>query len=680
MKSYKNFGLLIVLSLFFSIGFANGHTGGEGGDKTPAVKGKKDPILLTFANGVKVPKSEFEYIYQKNNGGWDAAKKHNKEQYMEYLSLYINFKRKVMEAEELKLHETPAFKQEFEGYRKQLAKPYMVDQNTLDRLIKEAYDRSKTMIAASHILIPVGPDAAPDDTLAGYKKAMDIKKQIDAGDITFEDAAVQYSKDPSVKNNKGYLGYFSVFDMVYPFETGAFNTDKGKISKPVRTGYGYHLIKVSDRVQNSGTKKCAHVIIRIGNQYSAKDTASALKKINEIHQKLKDGANFKEIVESYSDDPLTINKGGDLGTGRLIPEMELVKMKLGKGEFSEPFESPFGWHILTVTEVEEMKSFEDSQEEIKAKITRDARSFLSREKLIRRVKDEYNFSLNQANFDAHINSIEDNMTPQYMRGVWKADSLTQLNARSIELYKVGTGKDVHVGTLADYLNFYRKARKGFDGATIEQYGKKLLELFIESEMQKFYETQLPNIYPEYRELLREYRDGILLFTLTEDKVWKKAVEDTSGLKTFYDNHTAEFKASERIEVVEYRSEKEGILEKVQKMLEEGKSDEAIEAEINKTSSLNLKIRTLTIEKGKTDQDDLFTKHVGYKTGIISASMKAKRILRVQKKIKAGIKTFDEARSECITKYQNHLEATWLEQLEKKYPVAIDEKTVKKLFK
>ena len=679
MKLQKSFSLLLVLSLIFSTGFGTVNPGGEGDDKT-APKRKKDRILLTFANGVKVPQSEFEYIYQKNNGGWDAAKKHSTDQYMEYLNLYINFKRKVMEAEELKLHETPAFKQEFEGYRKQLAKPYMVDQSTLDNLIKEAYERSKTMIAASHILIPVGPDANPDDTLSTYKRAMDLKKRIEKGEITFEQAAIENSKDPSVKNNKGYLGYFSVFDMVYPFETGAYNTKKGEISDPIRTGYGYHLIKVSDRVENSGTKRCSHVIIRIGSQYSAKDTASALKKINEIHAKLKEGADFKEIVESYSDDPLTINKGGDLGTGRLIPEMELIKMKLGKGDFSEPFESPFGWHILKVTEVDEMKSFEDSQEEIKAKITRDARSYLSREKLITRVKDEYNFKLNNNNFNEHLKSIPDEMRPQYMRGVWRADSTALKQAQSVELYKIGSGESQHTGTLADYLNFYRKARKGYDGTTIQQYGDKLLKLFVDSEMQKFYEKQLPTIYPEYRELLREYRDGILLFTLTEDKVWKKAVEDTSGLKEFYNTHQGDFKADERLEVVEYRSEKDGVLDQVAKMLDAGKSDEDIEAEVNKTSSLNLKIRTLTIEKGKSDQEELFSKHVGYKTGIISASMKAKRILRIQKKIRAGIKTFDEARSECITRYQNHLEETWLKSLEEKYPVAVDQKTVKKLFK
>ena len=203
--------------------------------------------------------------------------------------------------------------------------------------------------------------------------------------------AQRHSSDPNDKTNKGDLGYFSVFDMVYPFESGAYNTKVGDVSKPVRSTFGYHLVKVYDRVPNAGKKTSAHIVIRVGAQYTAKTDEQAKTMISEIQQKLKAGGDWNELCERYSDDPNTAKKGGSLGQGRLIPEMETVKRNLGAGEVSAPFVTSFGHHILKVTEVEPVKSFEESAAELKTRIARDARSTLSRERLIARVKKDYAF-------------------------------------------------------------------------------------------------------------------------------------------------------------------------------------------------------------------------------------------------------------------------------------------------
>ena len=259
----------------------------KGGDKSPA--------LLTFDNGSKVTKDEFEYVYQKNNGGWASAKKQSADEYRAYLALYINFKRKVMEAESLKLQDRPEFIQEFEGYRKQLSQPYLVDQDLQEVMIKEAFDRSQYLVKASHILINCVSDAPPEDTLVAYHLALAYRDSIVKGGKSFADMAIKYSQDPSAKKNSGSLGYFTVFDMVYPFESGAYNTSPGQISMPVRTGYGYHLIKVDDKIKTSGRKTAAHVIVRIGPQYSAKDSGQAVQKINEIHAQLKQGHKYNYL-------------------------------------------------------------------------------------------------------------------------------------------------------------------------------------------------------------------------------------------------------------------------------------------------------------------------------------------------------------------------------------------------
>jgi peptidyl-prolyl cis-trans isomerase SurA len=676
MRQRGFIGLLLVILM---VGLTlTSMSGGKGGKPK---SNKKDPALLVFPSKDTVQKSDFEYVYQKNNGGWDAVKSHTQAQYKEYLALYINFKRKVLEAEALGLQNSEAFKTEFEGYRKQLAQPYLVDKSSQEELVKEAYARSQEVVAASHILINVNPDAPADDTLRAFKKITAIRDSIVNMGKNFGDMAARHSQDPSAKTNKGDLGYFSAFDMVYPFETGAYNTKVGEVSKPVRSSFGYHLIKVADRVANTGKKTAAHIIIRVGAQYTAKTEDQAKTMIAEIYQKLKSGADWNEISEKYSDDPNTAKKGGTLGTGRLIPEMENEKRKLGANEISQPFVTQFGHHIMKVTEVEPVKSFEDSQAEIKSRIARDARSTLSRERLIARVKKDYGYQPTGDGMAKLVKAVEDQgASAAYNKGFWRPVDTLHQNLYSMPVYTIGKGADQHTGTVRNFIDWYIGARKGFDGATTQQVTDKLFPMFIEQEMLNFEEQQLPKKYRDYRELLKEYRDGILLFTLTEDKVWKKAVEDTIGLKQYYENNKSKFMAGERVVVVEYISEKREVMDQVQALLQAGKAQKQIDEEVNRSSALNIRIRTQNYEKGKAESEAMmFDKQPGFRSEILEYG-RSYRILVLEENRPAGQKSFDDAKSECITQYQNYLEENWLKELESKYPVEIKEKVLAKLYK
>ncbi|MCB9236050.1 MAG: peptidylprolyl isomerase [Bacteroidia bacterium] len=666
---------LVFALILLSIGFYSCRTG-----KSAQSSKGNSPALLTFDNGEKVDKSEFERVYKKNNPDWQDDVKGDGAPVKEYLGLYINFKRKVMEAEALGLDETDAFKKEFEGYRKQLAQPYLVEKKVQEGLIHEAYDRSKEFISASHILIMASEDAKPEDTLKAYKKILAIRDSIVNHGKDFATMAARHSQDPSAKQNKGYLGYFSAFDMVYPFETGAYNTPKGKVSQPVRTGYGYHLIYVKDRVPSNGKKSAAHIIIRIGPQYSAKDTGMAVSKINEIYQKLQNGGDFAELAGLYSDDPVTAKRGGDLGNGRLIPEMEELKIKLRKGEFSQPFNTAFGWHILKVTDEEPLKSFEESEPALKSRISKDARSYLSRDRLIERVKKENDWKFYQAAADKFSDQITQEDLNKYSKGFWRYSDSLHSSLYPEVVYTLGKGDNVQKGTLKDYMDFYVKYRKGFEGATARQVTDKIMEEFVESEVLRFEENQLPKKYPEYRDLVKEYRDGILLFTLTEDKVWRKAVEDTTGLKQYYADHKDKFQAGKRVVIHEYVASDRDALVSVEQMISEGKSDEEIEHTVNEESALTLKIRTLTYEQGKSEIDEnVFNYPTAFQTDIMKDGDNY-RIMIVKEVIPAGIKSFADAKSEAITQYQNYLESTWLAELEKKYPVKVDQKVYDSLFK
>ncbi len=630
------------------------------------------PVLLAFENGETVSQAEFERVYAKNNGGLAEAAQHSSDQYREYLDLYINFKRKVFAAEAVGLDTTAAFKQEFATYRKQLAQPYLSAKEVEDRLVREAYDRSQSLINASHLLISVGPEAAPADTLAAYQRVMSLRDSIVNQDVSFSEMAKRHSDDPPAQENAGDLGYFSVFTMVYPFESAAYATAVGEVSAPVRTQYGYHLIKVNDRISNAGEKRAAHIIIRTGERYTAKSEEEAEQKIKELHQKLGAGADFAELVKQYSDDPSSANRGGDLGTGRLLPIMEDYKLKLSEGEYSGPFQTRFGWHILKVTEVDSLDSFEEAEPELKQRISRDSRSQLSREALMRRIKTENDFKMEEETFDTWVATLPNT----FVQGTWKPDSNQQaMGAKTL----FSLNDEDFTATLADLYRFYQSRRLRFPRASIESAAEQVRDQFVEQELLAYEEAQLPKKNPEFRNLLQEYRDGILLFTLMEQKVWKKAVEDTLGLQKFYEENQSLFEADQMIDVREYRASDRAVIEQVETYLKEGKSPEIIDSLVNQKSTLTLRITNQTYEKGKGDLSaTFFDQPVGTRSEVMEED-NFFRIMVIEETYPAGIKPFDKAKSEAITKYQDYLEATWLEELAEQYPVETNDEAFDQLF-
>ncbi|MEM6800509.1 MAG: peptidylprolyl isomerase [Bacteroidota bacterium] len=630
------------------------------------------PNLLSFAKGA-VSQSEFERVYAKNNGGREEVAAHTTEQYREYLDLYIKFKRKVFEAEDIGLDTTPAFKQEFETYRKQLVKPYLSAKEVENKLVQEAYDRSKYIVSASHLLLGAKENTPPADTLATYNKILAIRDSILSGQKTFEEMAIKYSEDPSAAQNKGDLGYFTVFEMVYPFENAAYTTATGSVSTPVRTRFGYHLLKVKDKKENVGKKQVAHIIVRIGDRYSAKNEEEAKAKIQEIHEKLSKGEDFATLASQYSDDPSSAQKGGDLGTGRLLPEMESRKIQLQEGDFSEPFKTRFGWHILSVSSVEKVKSFEEAEAALKQKISRDSRSQLSKKALINRLKKENKYEFNEANFNSFIANLDN----QFPRGSWRPDS-TQEGMSGNTLISLKGGEKTY--SLGDFIEFYQTSRPRKPGMTPQDAAKEVYKSFSEDKLLAYEESQLPAKNPEFRHLLQEYRDGILLFTLMEQKVWKKAVEDTTGLKTYYEGNKSLFHKDKTIDVREYRTTEKDAIQKVANLLAQNHNDEYIDSLLNQQSKLTLRIINQTYETGDENVPaDMFDKGIGEKSDIIGEN-NFFRILVLESKNEAGIPPFDKVKSEAITRYQEHLEKTWLDELAQKYPVEIDEAVFNKLYK
>ncbi len=299
--------------------------------------GQEQPVLLTIADD-KVTLDEFERIYKKNNN--EASL--NRQTPEEYLELFINFKLKVKEAEALGMDTTAKFINELEGYRVQLAKPYLADEETKEEMMQEAYERAKLDINASHILIKLPPNPSPADTLAAFKKITDIRQRIVNGE-DFATVARATSDDGSVQRNGGDLGYFTVFSMIYSFENMAYNTPVNTLSQPFRTNYGYHILQIHDKRPARGQVKVAHIFIRTPEGMGEPEKKTAYEKAQMVYDSLQLGADFGHMARSYSEDPSSARNGGEIpwfGTGRMIPEFEDVSFNIeNKGDFSKPLKS-----------------------------------------------------------------------------------------------------------------------------------------------------------------------------------------------------------------------------------------------------------------------------------------------------------------------------------------------------
>jgi peptidyl-prolyl cis-trans isomerase SurA len=616
-----------------------------------------DPVLLTV-DGQDIRMSEFEAVYRKNN----RENQITPEDAKEYLDLYINFRLKVREAEEMGLDTLKKFKEEFKGYQKQLAKPYLTDKNVSEALVKEAYERMTKDVNASHILLKVGPDALPKDTLAVYNRIIDIRNQALKGD--FSALARKYSEDPSAADNGGNLGWFSALRMVYPFESGAYNTPVGEISMPVRTRFGYHIIKVHERREAKGDIRAAHIMIKTGKEASKEDVEKARAKALEVKGLIDSGKNtFEELASKYSEDKGSATKGGELpqfGTGRMVAAFEKAAFALKNvGDISEPVETEYGWHIIKLLERIPVPTFENVKDELTAKVGKDSRSQLTRTVVIDRVKNEAGFR----EFPAAVDELAKYLDERLIEGKWNADTARYLGKPVINIGK----KPFTQYDLAKFIGRQQTRRKPEDlRVLLNGYYNQ----FIEESVLAYEEDRLEEKYPEYKALLREYRDGILLFDLTDQKVWSKAVKDTSGLQAFHEQNKSNFMWERRLSADLYHVQKDSILQpllaELKKNLKKGIDREAITKKYNANSGLNLRVESGKYQEG----DEEVLKNVPWEKGIHGpiANGGNQVIVVVNDVLAPAPKTLKEARGLVTAEYQQHLEQEWIKSLRAKYTV------------
>lgn len=519
-----------------------------------------DPTLITLGK-FSIPLSEFAYVYKKNNE--KAADAYTDKSVREYLDLYANFKLKVQDARRLGEDTLSSYVKELETYRKQLAQPYLTEKSVTDKLIKEAYNRQAEEVSASHILITCAQDADPKDTLKAYNKAMELRKKALAGE-SFEALAKANSQDPSARENSGNLGYFTALQMVYPFEDAAYKLAPGKISMPVRTRFGYHIIKVNSKRPSRGQVKAAHIMVASREGMAQQDSLDATKKVQELYDRLKKGEDWKSLCSTFSDDANTKERGGELpqfGTGQLIPSFEDAAFALeNPGDISKPIQTPYGWHIIKLIEKIKAKPFEEQEPELKQKVSRDSRSELNQTLFLARIRKENQL----VEFPAILKLAQAKADTNLVAGKFKVNDADKvLNDKVVFTIK---DQKFTLGQFFAYIVSSQSKRESNDPAYImEQYYKN----FVNKSLLDYEEAHLEEKHEDYRMLLKEYREGILLFSLMDKKVWSKALEDTAGLRTYFNNNRDKYQWTQRAKAVVYNCENTKVLDEVKTKLAAG---------------------------------------------------------------------------------------------------------------
>jgi len=523
----------------------------------------REPVLMKI-NEEPIAVSEFKYVYEKSVTAPDSL--YMRKSVEEYLTMFTNFKLRVAEARAFGMDTTSDFRNEYATYQDQLAQPYFANPTFIDSLTQEAYKRLQSEVAASHILVRIAEEANPADTLLAYQKMQAIREKAVKGD-DFAQLAYELSEDPSAKENKGSLGYFSSMQMVYGFETQAYKTAVGQISPIFRTEYGYHILKTQDKRPAMGTLTVAHIMAQVPQKGNPDDLNQALKRLEEVYARLQRGESWDELCKKYSDDGPTKSKGGilpDFKVGEVVPELEANALTLkNEGEYSKPFRTPYGFHILKLLKRKSLPAFSEMETTLRNEVQKDGRSKLSKQALVKQILKENKFKENTLNVQEAM-KLADARLPQ---GSWSYDVKNPVINKplfSLANKDAKWQKNFLVKDFLDYVYQKQIPKIGItDGSYVMQgyYNK-----FKEEAALSLERTLLSQKHPEYRMLLNEYREGILYFELMRQKVWNRAIEDTVGAKGYFDNNRDKYNWDTRVNVIMYQVGNEQILAQVKNYL------------------------------------------------------------------------------------------------------------------
>jgi len=624
-----------------------------------------DPVIMSI-NGKDFKKSEFEYFYNKYNSE-DAI---DKRSLSDYVELFKNLKLKVVEAEAQGMDTTTAFRTELAGYRATEAKPYLDSLEINTELLQKEYSRMKDVVEISHIAIEFPGvqnnnfKTFPSDTLDTYKKAVQVRNRLLKGE-NFEKVASEVSDDANTKNAErpGYLGWFTGLMLNPPFEEAAFNTQVGSVSRLARTNFGYHIIKVSGKKENPGQINVAHILIPCPPNADSTQVADAQKTVNDIYGKLVNGADFSELAKESSKDPGSASKGGDIGWisygGPIVKKFQDVAFDLKNvGEISQPFLTQFGYHIVKLLGTKPLESFDEKRKDIETRLSTGGYFVPLHQRGIDNMKKEFGFQKNDAAYQLLFSKAGT---------VYPTDSLffTSFDDPNMILFTIGDTK-YFMGQFIDYLK--KNGSRSVFALSTDLVNDRL-QGFEYNSLNEAKDKSLENRYPDFRNLIQEYRDGILMFDISNQEVWGKASEDTVGLAGYFAQNKQNYTWDEPhykgyVVLVKDADTKK----KMQKEIARMDPEKAVQYLYD-----NYKVGDVSyvkVEKGLFKKgDNPFIDESAFKSGTATRPDGFQDFFLLGKLLNAP-ESYTDVRGLVVTDYQNYLEDLWLKNLNQKYKVTV----------
>ncbi|WP_026450755.1 peptidylprolyl isomerase [Aequorivita capsosiphonis] len=626
----------------------------------------KKEVLMTI-DGKPVYASEFKRVYKKN---LDLVQDDSKKDIDGYLDLFIDYKLKIAEAEAQGLDKEPEYKSEFLKYRDQLSRSYLYEDKITEDMAKEAFERSKEQINATHILIAVDYEAVPQDTLKAYNKIKSIREKALQGE-DFKALAKKYSEEPGSKERGGELGYFTAFSMVYPFENAAYNTKVGEISNIIRTSFGYHILKVNDRRLAPPKIVVSHIMI--SDKKGARDF-NPKERINEIATLIKQGESFESLAKQFSDD-----RNSAIHNGKLKPfskgdlrssDFETAAFALqNPGDISEPIKTDFGWHIIRLDEKLKPETFEQQRVKLEKKVGEGDRSKVVIHAVNQTIKDKYGFQEGES----YSPFFETYLGDDILKRRWVMTPISKEQNKT--LFTIGD-KTITYSDFAKYIEERQRTARPYN--TKETLLSDFYNEFETMALKNYFKERLEVEDENYAGILSEYRDGLLIFDVMEKNIWEKGKNDSIGLQEYYNKTKENYQWKQRIDADIYAATSQMSAQQIQKMLAEGKSSDEIKATLNADDKVNVLITRGVFE---VDQEEL-PKNLKIKDGTsdIYPSNDSFVVVNIKEIIAPGVKALDDVKGRVLSNYQNDIEKSWMHNLHSKYKVEINKKTLKRVKK
>ena len=616
-------------------------------------------VLLTISEE-PILASEFIRVYNKN---LNLVQDDSQKEVESYLKLFINYKLKLAEATLLGYDKDPVYIKELRSYKNQLTQNYLTDKNVTDELVLEAYDRILNEVKAQHVLVRI--EEFETDTLQAYSAIQAFQERLKNDDFESLKKEIHDGKSIFVED----LGFFTAFKMAYKFESVAFNTKVGEVSEPFRTKFGFHVVKVLEKRKSKGQVIVAHIMIA----NTQKDTTLVAKdRIQELHRLLLQGEDFGNIAKQFSDDKSSSMRSGELKPFKsgqinsILFENTAFSLK-EKEDISEPIQTQFGWHILKLIDKQAVKEFNSLKPDLESQVRKDSRSQLVKSKMLAKLLSQYQLT----GLNPNLALLKSNIVYDKPNKTWKLSDQIKDSKSFLVIQKTSY-------SFGDFINFLNKNNKLINPNWATEFAvNKQYKFFLEQSVFRYKKDNLENENQDFANILNEYREGLLLFELMQDKIWEGAKKDTIGLNAFYNENKDNYLWPERVIGSVARSSNAKNIKKVRKLWRSGKSNQSIDELLNKIQQ-NVIFSTGEFELGLSPLPESFTPRVKSQLSKIIKENNSFYIVNVKEFMPQSQKSLEDSRGQLISDYQTKLETQWILELKSKFNVKVNEDVFQKV--